>query len=166
MTSDGYRPCSNWIPSSPLSLLPSEFICGMGTGWFLYHHHHLYTSFRIVPDKHMLSWCKKTRTQIFVTYCDQTGLKDSKIKTNKIKLLMENMWVDSIFLWVGVMVWLGLVLSPALMRRFLSFCSTDNQDKPFKVTGYFIFHQAIFKIFICLVLCFVFFLHCGTYKQL
>lgn len=65
------------------------------------------TSFRIVPDKHMISWCKKkrttrahTHTHTFVTYCDQMGLKDSKIK-NKQKLLMDKMWVDSIFLQVG-----------------------------------------------------------------
>lgn len=75
------------------------------------------------------------------------------------------MWVDSIFLWPGfdlVMVRLCLVLSfdkvffsgirKATKKRV--FCSIDNQEKSLKATGYFIFHQAVFKFFICPVLVF------------
>lgn len=51
-------------------------------------------------------------------------------------------------------------------RQKKVFCSIDNQEKPLKVTGYFIFHQAVFKVFNCSVLFFFFFLHCGTYMQL
>jgi len=35
-----------------------------------------------------------------------------------------------------------------------SFVANDNQEKPLKATGYFIFHQAVFKVFICSVLFF------------
>lgn len=74
------------------------------------------------------------------------------------------MWVDSIFLWAGfdfVMVWLCLVLSFDKVFSVASerqqkkvFCSIDNQEKSLKATGYFIFHQAVFKFFICPVLIF------------
>lgn len=33
-----------------------------------------------MPDKHMISWCKKGKN---VTYCDQMGLKDLTTKQQK-----------------------------------------------------------------------------------
>lgn len=93
---------------------------------------------------------------------------------------MGKMWVDSIFLQVG-RVWSqfgGLGSAICSDGKIFIFCSADGQGEPFKATGYFIFHQAIFKIFICFsivgflgffvclfVFCFLF-LHCGTYKRL
>lgn len=34
-------------------------------------------------------------------------------------------------------------------EKIFIFCSADGREEPFKATGYFVFHQAIFKIFIC-----------------
>lgn len=94
-------------------------------------------------------------------------------KNNNKETFWGKMWVDSIFLWAGfdfVMVWLCLVLSFDKVFSVASerqqkkvFCSIDNQEKSLKATGYFIFHQAVFKFF---YLSCTDFLHCGTYMQL
>lgn len=78
--------------------------------------------------------------------------------------------MDSIFLQVG-QIWEQLDVLASIIcpdEKIFIFYSADDREKPLKATGYFIFHQAIFKIFICSVLfsCLFFFLHCGTYKQL
>lgn len=76
--------------------------------------------------------------------------------------------MDSIFLWVGLFG-NGLTVPGFTTcsdeKIFLSFCSTDNQEKPLKATGYFIFHQAIFKVLICSVFFFYTVLHISNFNR-